>query len=211
MNNQNVIVEVYNDDFSFAGTMSREQAQKEERWVRVSHLWIISLKTDTLLLQKRSNSKKFFPGKFDITAAGHYAVGEELQTGVLEMSKELGVDILFNDLIPLGVRHNIIPTPELTVRQFCHAFFLASDRQVTNFSLNPETSEGLVSISIDAGLKLWEGETSSIEASFLEAKSKKERIINISKNDFLPRVDPYYYKVFILAKRFLAGEKHLVI
>jgi hypothetical protein len=88
---------------------------------------------------------------------------------------------------------------------------LASYRQETNFSLNPETSEGLISISIDAGLKLWAGETPTIEASLVEATSKREKAIVISKNDFLPRVDPYYYKVFILAKRFLAGEKHLVI
>jgi isopentenyldiphosphate isomerase len=123
MNNQDEIIKIYNDDYSLAGTMSREQAQKEERWIRVSHLWIISLKTDKVLFQKRSNSKKFFPGKLDITAAGHYAAGEELQIGVLEMSKELGVDIPFNDLISLGVRHNVIPTSELTVWQFCHVFF----------------------------------------------------------------------------------------
>jgi isopentenyldiphosphate isomerase len=205
------LTNIYNDDYSLAGTMPREQAQKEGHWVRVSHLWIINPSLNTVLFQKRSNSKKFFPGKLDITAAGHYTAGEELPTGVVEMSKELGVDISFNDLIPLGVRHNIIPTPELTVRQFCHVFFLENERNVTDYFLNPETSEGLLSISIEEGLKLWAGETYSIEASFLEATSKKEKTIIVSKNDFLPRVDPYYYKIFILAKRFLAGEKHLVI
>jgi isopentenyldiphosphate isomerase len=205
------LTNIYSDDYSPAGTMPREQAQKEGHWVRVSHLWIINPILNTVLFQKRSNSKKFFPGKSDITAAGHYTSGEELETGVIEMSKELGVDISFNGLIPLGVRHNIIPTPELTVRQFCHVFFLATDRNVTDYSLNPETSEGLFSISIEDGLKLWSGSTSTIETSFFEAKTKEKMDTIISKNDFLPRVDPYYYKVFILAKRFLAGEKHLVI
>jgi hypothetical protein len=199
------LTDIYNDDYSLAGTMPREQAQKEGQWVRVSHLWIINPNSDTVLFQKRSNRKELFPGKLDITAAGHYATGEKLEKGVVEMSQEIGVDISFSNLIPLGVRHNIIPTPELTVRQFCHVFFLAIDRNPTDYSLNPETSEGLISISIDAGLKLLGGEISSIETPF------KEKTIIISKNDFLPRVDPYYYKIFILAKRFLTGEKHLII
>jgi isopentenyldiphosphate isomerase len=211
MNDQNEIIEIYNDDYSLAGTMSRGQAQKESRWVRVSHLWVINLKTNTVLFQRRSNSKKLFPGKLDITAAGHYAAGDGLEKGVLEMSQELGVEISFSGLISLGIRHNIIPTPELTVRQFCHVFFFASDRNAADYSLNPEISEGLLSIPIEDGLKLWSGAASTIEASFFEAKTTEKLDIIISKNDFLPRVDPYYYKVFVLARRFLAGEKHLVI
>lgn len=205
------LTDIYNDDYSLAGTVPHEQAQKEGNWVRVSHLWIINPRSDSVFFQKRSNSKKFFPGKLDIAAAGHYTSGEEIPQGVKEMSQELGVDISFNDLISLGIRHNIIPTPELTVRQFCHVFFLASDRQISDYSLSPDTSEGLVSISIDTGLKLWSGAASTIEAPFFEANTKEKLDIIISKNDFLPRVDPYYYKIFILAKRFLAGEKHLVI
>lgn len=205
------LVDIYNDDYSLAGTMPRDLAQKKGKWVRVSHLWIVNPKSSTILFQKRSRGKKFFPGKLDITSAGHYTTGEELSVGVREMSNELGIDINYDDLIPLGVRHNIIPTPELVVRQFCHVFFLASERKVTDYALNPETAEGLTTISIEEGLKLWSEKISSIETSLLETTSKKENIIHITKDDFLPRVDPYYYKVFILAKRFLAGEKHLVI
>jgi isopentenyldiphosphate isomerase len=205
------LVDIFNDDYSLAGTMPREQAQKESRWVKVAHLWIVNSESNSVLFQKRSDNKKFYPGMLDITAAGHYSTGEELSTGAKEMSNELGVDIAYDDLISLGVRHNIIPTPELTVRQFCHVFFLANDQKTTDYSLNPETSEGLTIISIDEGVRLWSEETSSIEASFFEAKSEEESSVSISKNDFLPRIDPYYYKIFILAKRFLAGDKYLVI
>ena len=205
-------VDIYNDDYSFAGTLPREQAQKESRWVKVSHLWIINPKSASVLFQMRSNNKKFFPGTLDITAAGHYATGKELNAGMKEMSNELGgVKIPYEDLIHLGVRHNIISTPELTVKQFCHVFFLESDREISDYTLSPETAEGLVTISIEEGLNLYSNERSSIKTSFFDVKSKDEKIIPITKDDFLPRVDPYYYKVFILAKRFLAGEKHLVI
>jgi len=211
MNSQDEIIEIYNDDYSLAGTMPRKQAQEESRWVRVSHLWIINPITDTVLFQKRSNRKEFFPGNLDVTAAGHYAVGKKFETGVEEMSNELGVAIFFNDLISLGIRHNIIPTLDLTVRQFCHVFFLKSDRNTSDFTLNSETSEGLMEISIEKGLSLLSGESSSIDSTLFDVNSKNKRTIPISKNDFLPRVDSYYYKVFILAKRFLVGEKHLVI
>ncbi|GEM_PF-3358425 len=205
------IVDVYNDDYSLAGAIPRDQAQKEGRWVKVSHLWIINPKSASVIFQKRSKRKKNFPEMLDITTAGHYSTGEELSQGTKEMSNELGVDIAYDDLISLGVRHNIIPTPELTVRQFCHVFFMASDYQLTDYSLNPENSEGLTTISIDEGLRLWSEETSSIEAFFIEATTKEEKVISLFKNNFLPRVDPYYFKIFILAKRFLMGEKHLVI
>ncbi len=211
MSNQSDIIEIYNDDYSTAGTMPRKQAQNEGRWVRVSHLWIINPSLKTVLFQKRSHKKKFFPGTLDITAAGHYKAGEEIPSGVKEMSDELGITIYFENLIPLGIRHNIIPTPELTVQQFCHVFLLESARDISDFKLDPETTEGLVAISIDNGLKLWSDETQTTEANFLETKSKMEKTIAISKKQFLPRVDPYYYKIFILTKRFLKGEKYLVI
>jgi isopentenyldiphosphate isomerase len=205
-------VNIYNEDYSFAGTMPREQAQKESRWVKASHLWVINPKSASILFQKRSNNKKYFPGTLDMTAAGHYATGEELNAGMKEMANELGgVKVVYEDLIHLGIRHNIIPTPELTVRQFCHVFFLESERETTDYTLSPKTAEGLAVISIEEGLKLWANEKCTIEASFFGVKSKNEKIICISKEDFLPRIDLYYYKVFILAKHFLAGEKHLAI
>ena len=35
--------------------------------------------------------------------------------------------------------------------------------------------------------------------------------IEVSESDFIPRVDPYYYKIFILADRLLKGGQHLAI
>ena len=41
---------------------------------------------------------------------------------------------------------------------------------------------------------------------------KKEEIIEITPDDFIPRTDAYVHKILVIAKRYLSGErKNLVI
>jgi isopentenyldiphosphate isomerase len=40
-------------------------------WHRAAHVWIYVMDTHQLLLQKRSNFKDSWGGKWDISAAGH--------------------------------------------------------------------------------------------------------------------------------------------
>lgn len=55
------------------------------------HLWIYNSKAE-ILLQKRSFTKKLFPGLWDMAAAGHVAASETVEGALIrELFEELGL------------------------------------------------------------------------------------------------------------------------
>ena len=74
--------------------VSREKGQAEGNPHRTSHIWIIRKKEGRvqILLQKRSQNKDSFPGKFDTSSAGHIQAGDEpLESALRELKEELGI------------------------------------------------------------------------------------------------------------------------
>ena len=73
--------------------VSREKAHAEGIPHRTAHIWIIREKEGRvqILLQKRSQNKDSFPGKFDTSSAGHIQAGDEpLESALRELKEELG-------------------------------------------------------------------------------------------------------------------------
>ena len=61
---------------------------------RTAHIWIIREMDGRvqILLQKRSQNKDSFPGKFDTSSAGHIQAGDEpLESALRELKEELGI------------------------------------------------------------------------------------------------------------------------
>ena len=74
--------------------VSREKAHAEGIQHRTAHIWIIREKEGRvqILLQKRSQNKDSFPGKFDTSSAGHIQAGDEpLESAIRELKEELGI------------------------------------------------------------------------------------------------------------------------
>ena len=74
--------------------VSREKAHVEGIPHRTAHIWIIREKESRveILLQKRSQNKDSFPGKFDTSSAGHIQAGDEpLESALRELKEELGI------------------------------------------------------------------------------------------------------------------------
>ena len=74
--------------------VSREKAHAEGIPHSTAHIWIIREKEGRvqILLQKRSQNKDSFPGKFDTSSAGHIQAGDEpLESALRELKEELGI------------------------------------------------------------------------------------------------------------------------
>ena len=74
--------------------VSREKAHAEGIMHRTAHIWIIREMDGRVqvLLQKRSQNKDSFPGKFDTSSAGHIQAGDEpLESALRELKEELGI------------------------------------------------------------------------------------------------------------------------
>ncbi|MCI7767934.1 MAG: NUDIX domain-containing protein [Oscillospiraceae bacterium] len=71
-------------------TAPRSFVHKNGLYHRTAHIWLI--KDGMVLLQRRSPDKDSFPGRLDISSAGHISAGEEpLISAVRELSEELGI------------------------------------------------------------------------------------------------------------------------
>ncbi len=74
-------------------SVSRSEAHSGGLWHRTVHVWVRNRRGE-LLFQQRSPNKETFPGKWDISAAGHISAGDSSrEAAVREMKEELGVSV----------------------------------------------------------------------------------------------------------------------
>ena len=70
--------DVYRDRPEPTGeTMTRGETHALKMWHRSVHVWLVDPALGLLALQKRSPNKDTFPGRWDISAAGHIESGDE--------------------------------------------------------------------------------------------------------------------------------------
>lgn len=202
------------------GKKERVQAHQDGDWHKAFHCWIIYKdinQDDYIIVQKRSSRKSTFPNKLDITAAGHYLAGETILDGIREVIEELGITVSFSSLIPLGVRIHTWIVNNTPNREFDDVFFLYCDIELSEYNFQEEEIAGLIVLKIDEAIEMCAGTKKIIYGRSVVIEEmhgenlKKEKILPITLNDFVPTIDAYFYKVLILAQRFLMGEKHLII
>ena len=83
---------------------AREAVHQDGDWHRTVHVWIVN-NNDEILLQKRSPNKDSYPNMWDISSAGHLALGDDsLSCAVREIKEELGLDISPSQLTFIGTK-----------------------------------------------------------------------------------------------------------
>lgn len=210
------IVDIFDENYRHIGTSTKTEARKKGDWVQSIHTWIINPNKDGyVLFQKRGRHKKIYPNALDISAAGHYKAGEKIEEGIREISEELGLNVKFTDLISLGVKFDIGKVGENIIHEFCHTFLLKSSLEPNQYEFVDGEVDGLVQVSITDGLRLFGGQQKEVVATGIEWIPETKQYIpislNVTKELFIPRIDQYYYKIFILAQRLLNGEENLAI
>jgi isopentenyldiphosphate isomerase len=210
------MLDAYDENLKKIGVMSRGAVHTLGAWHRTFHCWIVSgAEGGKVLFQKRGPQKVLFPNFLDITAAGHLESGERPEDGVREVLEELGVKVDYSDLVYLGIKFDIAKQNNITNREFCDVYLLRKDTPPENYQPNVDEVEGLVEMSISDGLALFSSEITEAKVSGIEwnKETKKwERIqMNIQMDKAIPRIDSYYLKVFMMARKLLNGERPLTI
>lgn len=114
----------------------REYFSKPENIMSASHVWVWK-KTQVVqvLVQKRSETKKTWPGYYDISAAGHIDAGEvPVQAAVREAKEEIGLDINPEKLLYLFSSRTLLADNEID-----HVFLYEVDD-----IFEPQTTDGEV-------------------------------------------------------------------
>mmetsp|Transcript_31099 Transcript_31099/g.66208 ORF Transcript_31099/g.66208 Transcript_31099/m.66208 type:complete len:229 (+) Transcript_31099:55-741(+) len=84
-----------------AGTLStRGHVHENGLWHSSVHVWIVDPASSSVLLQRRSMSKDTFPGRWDISSAGHVEAGSASleETARSELAEELGIEVEASEL-----------------------------------------------------------------------------------------------------------------
>lgn len=205
------MLDIYDDQMNWLGTKERGAVHRDGDWHRVFHCWIAYRDTDGcdyLVVQRRGSNTPTFPDALDITAAGHYQAGETIRDGVREVREELGIDVDFDKLISLGVHISVGRYNNLIDRQFADVFLYIYNQDIADYHYQVEEVAGLLVLPVDEGLAMFAGERATITA---RAVGVQNGDITITLADFIYTPDSYTYKILILAKRALNGEKHLRI
>ena len=194
--------------------IARDEAHRTGAWHGAFHCLIIGQREgrDFALFQRRSMAKKIAPGKFDVSVGGHYALGEGAAVaGPREIREELGLDVPFADLFPLGRRVFVYcSAPGVKEQEIQDVFLLPRSFLLRELMLQKEEVDGVIEMDIGQGIALFAGKTLELEIPFHASDGHVERVL-VSAGDFVPCHDNYYLKLLLLARRYFSGERELLL
>lgn len=194
--------------------IARDDAHRSGVWHGAFHCLLVNGRggRGRVLFQKRSARKKIAPGKFDVSVGGHYASDESArEAGPREIREELGLEVKFEELVPLGRRIFVYCfDPGVMEHEFQDVFLLPREVGPGELSLQQEELDGVIEMNVEEGISLFSGKTVSIGALLHKPDRSQERVA-ISAGDFVPCLDQYYLKLLLLSKRYISGERELLV
>ena len=73
-------------------------------WHKAVHVWILVKPTEEVLVQRRADWKDSWPGRWDISSAGHVEAGSsEIDAAQRELKEELGLQLPLSAFLPAFV------------------------------------------------------------------------------------------------------------
>ena len=98
-------------------------------------------------------------------------------------------------------------------KEFCEVYFAQIDNDMCEFSMCQAEVDAVVWIEVGDGLRLFSGETETVYAEGItwEGNNIVKSKFELSADQFIPRTDSYYAKIFAIADLFFKGYKYLYI
>ncbi|MBS4203453.1 NUDIX hydrolase [Lederbergia citrea] len=197
---ENEQLKIFDEYRNQIGIATREDVHKLGYWHEAFHCWFICKEegTDYLYLQLRSNTKKDYPNLLDITAAGHLLANETVQDGVREIIEEVGIDISFQELIPLEIIDYCVIKEDFIDKEIANVFLYKCEKSFEDFTLQEEEVAGIVRAEFNHFAELWLGERETIKIRGLKMKKDGNKILiaeNVGRNKFAPHQIKYYKTV----------------
>lgn len=183
----------------------KSEAHRLGLWHRCFHCWVAGTDGEGpyLLLQRRAAAKDTWPGRLDVTAAGHLAADEKPLDGLRELEEELGLRVEPGRLIPLGERRVEQRIPAGRDREFHEVFLLFDPTPPAGLRLQREEVASVLRVGLGAMESLRAGGPVPAE----EYEDGNPRAVKISLADFVPAEDDYYPRVAASVRRILAGDR----
>lgn len=199
--------DIYNEKMEHMGTELRGTVHKKGLWHKTFQCWFLNKEEgkDYILFQKRHESKDTYPNLLDITAAGHLSAGEKIEDGIRELQEELGLEVSFKELVPLGVIKERKVEDNFIDAEFGNVFLYHNKLPMEQFRLQTDEVIGMFKLEVADAIKLLDGTKKKAVARGYEVDSagdKHELTLHITLEDLVPHSYLYYRKVFEAAKNY---------
>lgn len=183
----------------------KSEAHRLGLWHRCFHCWISGsdARGPYLLVQRRAAAKDTWPGRLDVTAAGHLAAGENPLDGRRELEEELGLRPEPEALIPLGTRRIEQPIPDGCDREFHEVFLLIDSTPPQELKLQDEEVASVVRISLEDAEAL----DGDVPVPAEEYANGEPAGLRVRLADFVPNDDGYLRRVAGEVRRIVAGKR----
>lgn len=212
-----MLIDIYTDSNEHLGTEDKRVAHQNGLWHRTFSCLALNPATATVLLQKKSPGRYVFdrPDQADFTVGGHYHAGETIPEGVRELREELGLDIPYTNLHPLGIRQTAVTlAPNWIEHEFQYWHLLPLDLDLADFPLDDAEVSGLVELALDDAIALVSAQTTGVSARYLirDDQNGHRRLLEgvLRPEDLIPgylTIDQLYLRMFVAARRYLNGER----
>ena len=170
--NKDEMLSFYDDELNELGITTRSEIHSKGFLHQVVHCWIIDEADNEkwIYFQQRSYKKKDFPGLYDISAAGHVDIGEEVEVAVKrETEEEIGIVIDSQKLKFIGSIREKMHLDNFYNNEICEVYLYPIENP--KFELGHEV-EKMVKVSFNE-FKNWILEGSENIVSFsMDSKSK---------------------------------------
>lgn len=173
------------------GKKLRDDVHRDGDWHETFHCWFVEKENNDICLyfQLRAKNKKDFPGKWDITSAGHIMHDEDIQIGGLrEIEEELGLSFQTTDLKYEGIFKINHEMPHFIDREMCHMYFHNVIKPLP-FAPGDEV-EDVMKVNATSFLQLLKGEIPSITG--ISSLNEHAKPIAITCEDIYPYELEYY-------------------
>ncbi|WP_404407131.1 NUDIX domain-containing protein [Jeotgalibacillus malaysiensis] len=188
-------LKIFNEKHQYIGEKMRSEVHEKGYWHETFHCWILD--GNSLYFQLRSEDKKDYPGLLDITAAGHLLSEETVRDGVREMQEEIGIQVPFEQLQPLGVIECVAERAGFIDKEFAHTFLLKGIFNEDDFDLEDEEVSGMVRTDIESFRSLCRGECDEVRVEGFKIlggdKIKIDQSVGIQS--FVPHKAAFYLTV----------------
>jgi hypothetical protein len=217
---ERVDIDIFDDRYRWTGTADKREAHRRGLWHRVFTCLVLHRERRTVTLQAKQPGLYGFerPDFLDVSVGGHYQAGEDIPEGVREIREELGMDVGFDALVPIGVRQTAATlAPDYIANEFQHLFLLPTEQDIARGSVENEEVRGLVEVPLDDTLDLLLGridETAAVAWSKTMAPAANGGQFPITRAAFPPSylaTDQLFPRLFVAAFRYARGDDPTLI
>lgn len=201
------IIDIFNENYEFIGTASKEDAHRLGYWHQVFGCLFIDSSKNKVYLQYKNgqfnNVDKV--NKVDISVGGHLQSGERVEDGIREIKEESSLDVKFDDLYYLGIRRidKVINT-DYIIREFSHLFLYDRTFSLKELKSNDEEVLYFIEFDIDYLIAFLKKEVDIVLGRTLNGYEK------FTMDDFIKGYledDQYYLSYLLVAKEYMEKNK----